>query len=203
MQNSTVVVNAANGLVFEPGAGHGRGGRPVGQRQRCPQRPGGPAAPINLVVGSNNASTTYSGAISGSGSLTKAGGGILTLSTAINTYSGGTIVNGGTLAFATVPSGGSGNIVGSLTINPGATVNESGSWFLGYTPGADVNTININQGTLYFPATGNGISAGSVTMTGGTMSGPSGEGWTGTTATPTRLRSPLRQAASGPCSTAT
>jgi len=50
-----------------------------------------------LTVGANNASTTYAGAISGSGSLTKVGSGILTLAGA-NTYTGGTIIAGSVLA---------------------------------------------------------------------------------------------------------
>jgi autotransporter-associated beta strand protein len=55
---------------------------------------------INLVVGNNNLSTTFSGLIQdgffGTGSLTKTGKGRLTLSTA-NTYTGGTTVGKGTL----------------------------------------------------------------------------------------------------------
>src|SRR5439155_5297353 len=50
----------------------------------------------NLTVGSNNLSTTFSGVIQDSGSLTKIGTGILTLIGA-NTYAGGTTINGGTL----------------------------------------------------------------------------------------------------------
>src|SRR5262249_53183268 len=44
--------------------------------------------------------TTFSGSISGSGGLTKIGSGTLTLS-ANNAYSGGTAINGGTLAVTT------------------------------------------------------------------------------------------------------
>jgi autotransporter-associated beta strand protein len=50
-----------------------------------------------LSIGGNNGSTTYSGTLSGGGSLTKNGTGTLTLS-ASNTYSGLTTVSGGTLA---------------------------------------------------------------------------------------------------------
>ena len=54
-----------------------------------------PAA-VALTVGAGNASTSYSGALSGLGSLSKTGVGTLTLSGA-STYAGNTAVNGGTL----------------------------------------------------------------------------------------------------------
>ena len=50
-----------------------------------------------VTIGNNHSSTTYSGIMSGNGSLVKTGDGTLTL-TAANTYSGTTTVNGGTLA---------------------------------------------------------------------------------------------------------
>src|SRR5207302_1775655 len=50
-----------------------------------------------LSVGANNTDSTYSGILSGTGSLIKVGTGTLTLANAGNTYSGGTTVNGGTL----------------------------------------------------------------------------------------------------------
>ena len=58
---------------------------------------------ISLTVGGNNASTSYSGVISGGGSLNKSGSGTTTLSGA-NTYTGKTTVSGGVLALG---SGGS------------------------------------------------------------------------------------------------
>ena len=51
---------------------------------------------IALSVGSNNATTTYSGVMSGGGSLTKTGSGTFTL-TGANTYVGGTTIDGGVL----------------------------------------------------------------------------------------------------------
>ena len=50
----------------------------------------------NLAVGSNNLSTTFSGVIQGSGTLTKIGSGKLVLKHR-NTYSGGTTVENGKL----------------------------------------------------------------------------------------------------------
>ena len=48
-------------------------------------------------MGGDNSSTTYSGVISGTGSLLKTGTGVFTLSGA-NQYSGGTTIAGGTLS---------------------------------------------------------------------------------------------------------
>ena len=56
-------------------------------------------SPVTLSVGGNNASTTYSNVLSGSGSLVKTGVGTLKLP-GTNTYTGNTTVNGGTLELA-------------------------------------------------------------------------------------------------------
>ena len=54
---------------------------------------------VTVSVGANNANTTYSGALSGLGGLTKVGTGTLTLSGA-STYTGTTAINGGTVMFS-------------------------------------------------------------------------------------------------------
>jgi autotransporter-associated beta strand protein len=68
------------------------------------------AVPLALTVGNNGSSSTYSGALSGPGSLVKTGAGTLALSGA-NTYTGGTTITAGTLQI------GSGGTTGSLTGN--------------------------------------------------------------------------------------
>ncbi|MGN6642196.1 MAG: autotransporter-associated beta strand repeat-containing protein [Verrucomicrobiota bacterium] len=69
-----------------------------------------------LNIGGNNASTIYSGAITGNGGLIKSGSGTLTLSGA-NAYSGGTLVSNGVLKVDA--SGAIGT--GDLSIASGAT----------------------------------------------------------------------------------
>ena len=92
-----------------------------------------------LTVGSNNQSTTVSGVIADSGiaggtagSLVKVGTGVLTLS-GVNTYTGATTVNAGTLSV-------DGSIAASLltTVNAGATLTGIGT----------VGNTTINGGTL-------------------------------------------------------
>ena len=105
-----------------------------------------------LTVGSNNLSTEVSGVISGiGGSLVKTGFGTLTLS-GINSYTGATTVNTGTLMV-------NGSIVTSslTTVNAGGTLGGTGT--VGATtinggtlsPGTSIGTINV-QGSLVMSA---------------------------------------------------
>ena len=84
---------------------------------------------VTLFVGSNNLSGTYSGSLSGPGSLRKVGTGTFTLS-GNNTYSGNTILDAGTL-LATQPSSLPGyNVSGKITVNTAilAVPMGSGAW---------------------------------------------------------------------------
>ena len=96
---------------------------------------------------------TYGDVISGTGSLTQAGSGVLTL-TGVNTFTGGTTVSAGGLAVnGSLASGvnvlGGGTLGGTGTIGGNVTVNGA------ISPGNSIGTINItgnyiqNAGSTY------------------------------------------------------
>jgi len=119
----------------------------------------------------NGNNVTFATAHSG-GALIKTGAGTLTLS-ANNTYTGGTTVNAGTLALAT--GGTAGAIVGSLTINSGATVSSATTNAFGYLDGTKVDAVTINGGTLaYTGAADLGWGVAYTLSNGATMSSNGG-----------------------------
>ena len=101
-----------------------------------------------VTTGGNNASTAYSGVMSGTGGLTKAGTGIFTLSGA-NTYTGATAINAGTLRVA-----------------GGAAIADTSAVTLANVAGAilDLNGTNETIGSL----AGGGAAGGNVTLGAGT-----------------------------------
>ena len=135
------------------------------------------------IAGSGN--VTISGTVSGGGALIQNNSATLTLN-AINTYTGGTTVNGGTLVLPATAAP-TGIISGPLTINRGGTANADTSWSLGFVATTCVTGITINGGVLNFTDTpGLGGYAGStITMTGGTISGTTPDWYEGIINTPT------------------
>ena len=94
VQNSTVSVGTASSLTFGTGVGTVYLGGLAGTGNVALDDLGNNA--VTIQVGGNNASTTYSGVLSGDGGLTKNGTGMLTLGGA-NTYAGQTLISNGTV----------------------------------------------------------------------------------------------------------
>lgn len=108
----------------------------------------------NLTIGGNNASTTYSGKIIGTGKMIKEGTGTMTLAGAnSNTYSGGVDINAGSLVASTNEQLGTGSVnigaggileIATDTTQTVAGVNVASSTVDGTTT---LGTLN-NSGTL-------------------------------------------------------
>lgn len=141
-----------------------------------------------LTSGGINASTTFSGVISGSGSFAKSGSGTQTL-TGANTYTGATTVNAGTLAVGsggTLAAGsavavnntgtqaGTGTVNGAVTVNPGGAIRGDGTGATGtLTVNNNVTIISSSSlnGVLRFEASRTGAGAANasrVSLTGAT-----------------------------------
>ena len=129
---------------------------------------------VTLTV-NQDATTTFSGALTGDLSLVKSSNGILTLSGS-STYTAGTTVQAGTLVLEGY--NGYAPIRGTLTVNAGATVVTTGDGTgLGWQlwNGAKLTKLVINGGTV----TTAGVMhvwdlAGGVEMTGGTLQSNNG-----------------------------
>src|SRR5262245_17506352 len=118
------------------------------------------AGAATLTVGGNNPSTTFSGTLQNGASalgLAKTGTGTLTLS-GVNTYRGGTTVNGGTLAVSS--DNNLGDSSGSLAFGGGALQFRSG--FISN------RAVTLNSGGGTFDTNGNGpLLTGSISGPGG------------------------------------
>jgi autotransporter-associated beta strand protein len=147
----------------------------------------------NLIsIDTNNNNVTFATALtSPSGTLTKNGAGTLTLPTAVgtDTYSGATIINGGTLKVT--GNNAAGSAAGVLAGTPTITINNGGTLLilntlalssdtLGFTAGKEQFIIN-SGGTLTNNSTSNRQTVlNTIQMTGGTISGTSlGDGNSG------------------------
>jgi autotransporter-associated beta strand protein len=105
---------------------------------------------VALTIGNNSASTTYSGALSGPGSLTKVGTGACILS-GQNSYAGPTQVNQGTLQLAAANSL---LATSSLILNGGTFATSGFSQTLGALNVSSNSTLDLGNGAsvLHFAA---------------------------------------------------
>ena len=111
------------------------------------QNNAGTPAAVALTVGGSTANTTYAGVLSGSGSLTKVGSNMLTL-TGTNTYSGVTSINAGTLS------------IGSTSALPGWNTADRWAISSGATLAVSNNVLDADVATL--TQTGTNLRAGSA-----------------------------------------
>lgn len=135
------------------------------------------SVPMNLSSGTFNFKAadldgtahniTLSGALRGSGSLKKIGGGLLTL-TASNSYTGSTIIDAGTLALAPDVSGSTGSISSIFPIIVGSGATFDVSQLSGFV-------LNASQ-----ILSGSGVVTGAVSIASGGIINPGSNTLTGT-----------------------
>ena len=109
---------------------------------------------LTTTAGGNNLSTTFGGRLQGSGTLRKVGTGTMTLINNGNTYSGGTIIDGGTLLLNSIAGSSTGS--GTVTVNPGGTLGGTGAAYGAVTvnsgghiaPGASIESLGVGALTL-------------------------------------------------------
>ncbi len=109
------------------------------------------SAAVALSIGNNNSSTTFAGALNGTGSLTKVGDGGILLSGS-NAYSGGTAVDAGTLEAAGTAALPSYATAGKVAVASGATLAVSAG-SSGWTA-AGISTLLSSNGS--------GFASGSI-----------------------------------------
>ena len=108
--------------------------------------------------------------IIGTTGLNKSGAGKLSL-TGVSTYSGGTVIDGGTLSLESSTTDTA--IRGAVTVNSGGTLRIAGanSGGFGANSGKKIDTLNVVGGTVNNTLTTSSIRDATVNMTGGTISG--------------------------------
>ncbi|WP_230413190.1 autotransporter-associated beta strand repeat-containing protein [Paraburkholderia antibiotica] len=143
-----------------------------------------------VLTANNTAATTFSGVISGAGSVDKTGAGALTLS-GNNTYSGGTTVSAGTLVATNGNALGSGAVTNNAALqldfasdstlanalSGTGSVTKTGAGTATLTAaGSTEGAVSVNAGTLAFEQTGVFNAASLTTASGATTNiGPNAQ----------------------------
>ncbi|MEI6341435.1 MAG: autotransporter-associated beta strand repeat-containing protein, partial [Verrucomicrobiota bacterium] len=148
---------------------------------------GGTAGTLGLGAVVNNAqlvfnrsdAVTLANAISGLGTLTKSGAGTLTVNTT-QTYTGGTVIDGGTLRIG-IDGSSAGVIRGDVSVGPQGTLLLSGVNGLGWGSGSKVNAITINGGMVETTASGDQGWGVAYLLNGGELRSNGGVSSTGAT----------------------
>lgn len=132
-----------------------------------------PRVAANTFFGINRSDDiTYDNLIIGQGGFVHRGDGKTTF-TERQTYTGGTIVDNGTLVVAAgTSSGGTGGIVGDVTVNQGGNLEYAGIRSFGYGNGESVTSLTINGGSVgsnFYNYFWNASSTFPINMNGGTL----------------------------------
>lgn len=114
------------------------------------------------VIFDQTGNGTYAGKMSGSGTLTKTGAGLLEL-TGTNSYSGGTTVSAGTL------SGNAASLQGAITNNAAVVFNQTGSGTYAGVMSGNGTLTKTGDGVLTL--SGNNSYSGGTTVSQGTLQG--------------------------------
>ncbi|WP_432285537.1 autotransporter-associated beta strand repeat-containing protein [Aminobacter sp. BA135] len=149
-----------------------------GKAQTIGRLTGGGAVTLgegSLTVGQGDVSSTFAGATAGTGSLTKVGSGMLTL-TGANTHSGGTTVSGGQVQIG--DGGTSGSLDGNVALASGTTLsfNRTGTLTFGGVISGGGTVTMLGGGTTSLTAdntyaNGTEIYAGTLQLGNGGTSG--------------------------------
>ncbi len=175
---STLNLMAAGGAVTFSGISSAALGGLTGDKNLALTNTSSGALALN--VGANGSTNSYSGVLSGSGSLAKSGTGTLTL-TGTNTYTGSTTITQGVLATTLLANGGANSGIGkasnaasSLVLNGGTLRYTGGNASTDrlFTIGTAGATLDASgTGAIVFSNTGNLALSGSNTARTLTLTG--------------------------------
>jgi fibronectin-binding autotransporter adhesin len=147
LNNNVVITRSGGSITIEIGSLGGNSGSRIGPGNST-------SSGSDYRIGWKNEDAIFAGQIlaDGENTITKVGTGNWTLS-GVNTYTGGTVVNGGTLTINNASGSGTGS--GNVTVNTGATLAGTGtiSGTTTINSGATISPGNDGIGTLTINST--------------------------------------------------